>query len=245
MKNRYKQQGFTLIELLVVISIISLLISILLPALSKARKASQNIACLSNIRQVTVAFEAYAAMFKQAYPDTSSFSAQGEISNPRYAGDTVGGYRDWGLLYQAGVLRDGHIAYCPRYEGLNYDNWNIPDHLALGTKTTYFSRNWFRTDKWGIAITNTSGDGYGSTPLTTLEQNRRIARRSLFADMVSQLIPRSLGYVHDNGSNVGYTDGSAQFIQWGGNHNPSEIPVYIPWWNTAGRMFPDIFDLRQ
>ena len=58
---RAKTAGFTLVELLVVISIMSMLMSILMPTLSSAREQSWRIECSSNMRQLTIAWFMYAS----------------------------------------------------------------------------------------------------------------------------------------------------------------------------------------
>jgi prepilin-type N-terminal cleavage/methylation domain-containing protein/prepilin-type processing-associated H-X9-DG protein len=67
--RRRRSSAFTLVELLVVIGIIALLISILLPALNRARQASQVTVCLSNMRQLAVAVAAYASSNKNTLPE--------------------------------------------------------------------------------------------------------------------------------------------------------------------------------
>jgi prepilin-type N-terminal cleavage/methylation domain-containing protein/prepilin-type processing-associated H-X9-DG protein len=54
------KKGFTLIELLVVIAIIALLMAILIPTLNRAREQGRRAACLSNLKQLTLAWIVYA-----------------------------------------------------------------------------------------------------------------------------------------------------------------------------------------
>src|SRR5438045_769057 len=68
-RARRARSAFTLIELLVVIAIIALLISLLIPALGKARFASRQVKCLSNLRSLEQAHYAYTNDYKGYFID--------------------------------------------------------------------------------------------------------------------------------------------------------------------------------
>ena len=74
-----KRTGFTLIELLTVIAIISVLIAILIPTLSKARSLASRVRCAANLRQLSLAWRMYCE-------DNNGLFYQGVNANLTYGG---------------------------------------------------------------------------------------------------------------------------------------------------------------
>ena len=74
------RRAFSLIELLVVIALVAVILSILLPVMNRARAASQSITCLSNLRQLNVAFHLFAERHDNRLPDPTITNMSWESS---------------------------------------------------------------------------------------------------------------------------------------------------------------------
>src|SRR5437762_920753 len=106
--SELNRAGFTLVELLVVIGIITILIAILLPVITRAREAANRSACLSNLRQLGQAFNMYANQSKGHIP-------LGHISD-EYQWDYTLNFANStkAFVTHLGVLRDAHLLDSPK-----------------------------------------------------------------------------------------------------------------------------------
>ena len=94
--SRCKRAAFTLVELLVVIGIIAVLIGILMPVLGRARDQANKTACMSNMRQVMLAFMQYANANKDKCPFGARLDNPGGVDLPE----------DW-VHWRTGINNEG------------------------------------------------------------------------------------------------------------------------------------------
>jgi len=180
------RRGFTLVELLVVIGIIALLISILLPALNKARESAKAVQCLSNQRQFAMGMLLYANDYRGSLPPYGHFYAGYSEDPTSYWWVLIAKYLGSSNQY-AGIT----FMRCPSERdpnratyGVNYAKpWNAPfsyssnPHINLydgsrkvtqvkpGTLLTGDCNNWGGSDptiynprEWPLDM-DTDGDG--------------------------------------------------------------------------------------
>ena len=109
-------RGFTLVELLVVIAIIALLLSIITPALRKAREHAQRVICANNSRQSGIALITYTESYNGSLiPNTDTGGNPGSVM----AWHNVVAYANenqplhLAVLYELGLAENPEVFYCP------------------------------------------------------------------------------------------------------------------------------------
>ena len=113
-KQRKRKYAFTLIELLVSISIISILISMLLPAMSGSRKHAKRAQCLTRLRELYVAHAQYINT-EDRFPDLNNLEDDGTWQFNYVIWDTEDFDNNFGPLVRPdiGVIQNLTILFCP------------------------------------------------------------------------------------------------------------------------------------
>jgi prepilin-type N-terminal cleavage/methylation domain-containing protein len=135
-----RKQGFTLIELLTVIAVIAVLAALLLPVLMRARESARQSNCLSNLRQIGMAFEQYVSDWDEAFPiPDANLLSMDECAEVYEGHEPFNGVRTYGdqlLPYS----KNGQIWQCPSDPN---EIQTLPNY-ALGKRwTSYHYRHYF------------------------------------------------------------------------------------------------------
>jgi prepilin-type N-terminal cleavage/methylation domain-containing protein len=213
--------AFTLVELLVVIGIIAILVSLLMPAITRARKAAITTNCLSNLREMGNSFQMYANENKDRVP-IGHFSG---IRDGFYVSNSAATpiiYAVLGPMYVTGHMKNPLAWYCPSPNHLD-DRWKYnaredttklnewPPEEATGfCRVSYYVRPGFF---WGGTT------GGGTPPRLWMGKPNYWPQLSKFKSkaIAADLWPLPQGSVskfapHDKTQNVLYGDRSAQVV---------------------------------
>lgn len=157
--------AFTLVELLVVVAILSLLAALLFPVFDRAREKGRQAACLSNLRQIGMAFAMYGSDWDERFPDRRDLKISlgyrpwgGAIwppSDPR-AG--------WARLALQPYLRATGVFGCASLAGV-FGGTPMVEQTAEGETTRYWMWRFDRADSvvsldnfWGKTVDGAVGD---------------------------------------------------------------------------------------
>lgn len=111
MRHHVQRRGFTLVELLVVIGIIAVLIGILLPALSRARKQSNMVACAANLRSMGQALVIYENESKHLPGSQSQVGLT--VTGQMGRGSSTAYFAVWPIRLRNVMNGNQKVFYCP------------------------------------------------------------------------------------------------------------------------------------
>jgi len=202
MKTILKQKkAFTLIELLVVIAIIAILAAMLLPALAAAKRKAQRINCVSNLKEVALAFKMWAGDNSDRYPQQVNTVYQN------------GGQLRFIYLQMTNELSTPKVLYCPADTMGSHIVTNVWNTLA-DINLSYFVDDG-AGEPYPQAILlgdhNVGSVNAANVPATSAAFGSGVAGAAqLYAYPATYYNAWTPNDVHMRTGNVGLCDGSAQ-----------------------------------
>jgi prepilin-type N-terminal cleavage/methylation domain-containing protein/prepilin-type processing-associated H-X9-DG protein len=224
--RRSGRAAFTLIELLVVIAIIGLLASLLLPALSSARRKALGVVCVNNLKQWGIIIQLYMDDYKGMIPWESMTGNQwAQIANNKYEASPYAYYcnvKDNGGSWASNGVwppRPGTINYgmkgrmCPVFERYEYKPANFNNNAAY----TYVFARPRTTPTSGNVSTRAYHDSQIRTPASLMLLIDTASQTAIFtysspSDADTLVFPGL--YRHGGGANVLFADFHVSFAQW-------------------------------
>jgi len=224
-RSQSTHDGFTLIELLVVISIVSLLVAVLLPALSSAREAARASVCKSNVRQFMIGFRQYADSNKEWWPvsgynHTATWAGvMAKELQLRFVSEYFNN-----TLYAPGLItrdfystdRQNGIFHCPTEHKQFTNLWG-------GENSTSYRYNSSYGSAWGLGINDTYAAGGADgrvrdadilVPSNTIVIGDGIAATGNFEYKIQGLGgPSHVSDYHGGGANLLWADGHASHMK--------------------------------
>jgi prepilin-type N-terminal cleavage/methylation domain-containing protein/prepilin-type processing-associated H-X9-DG protein len=192
-----KYRAFTLVELLVVIGIIALLIAILLPVLASARRQSNSVKCLSNLRQVGAAFFLYATENKGYWPvaveeaGDDIYHVPEEHRWPDLIAPYVTGAKQLQYNNLEEIRQNSVIWGCPEWVKTEMNSGSFADKVRVGYGMNFFCTYW-DGEKTICYLYNNAADPspYPDAKMAFIRQTQwtKAAERGLIADSITHVL---------------------------------------------------------
>jgi prepilin-type N-terminal cleavage/methylation domain-containing protein/prepilin-type processing-associated H-X9-DG protein len=141
-KVKTTAKGFTLVELLIVIGIIAILLSVLLPVVSRARETAATVKCASNLRAIGAGFAAYLNEYDDVFPPSNYYRGLGtDPVTGQVPTQPLQGYVSWtSFIYRAPDPADPDTPY-EAQQGWEMFQCPSVDNGGLAPANTYAGNN--------------------------------------------------------------------------------------------------------